>query len=225
MHRRCLLAAAAGIGLGPAAAQISPGGPVRPVGPVVPTGPTAAIGTSAHPSTEAPIDYPSVLRHHGVVVLLRHAATEPGIGDPPGYRLDNCASQRQLSADGRAQAARLGSVLAAQGLRPARVLSSRWCRCLDTARLAFGQASAWPALDSFFDAREREAAQTAVLRESLGLLAPGQVVAWVTHMVNIAALTGEVLAMGEALVLRADRQADGRGQVLQLGRLQTATRD
>jgi phosphohistidine phosphatase SixA len=212
VHRRCLLAAAAGISLGPAAAQ------------VMSAGSTAPVGSTAQPPTDTRIDYPAVLHHHGVVVLLRHAATEPGIGDPPGYRLDDCASQRQLSAEGRAQATRLGSVLAAQGLRPARVLSSRWCRCLDTARLAFGQASAWPALDSFFDAREREAAQTAALREALGLLAPGQVVAWVTHMVNIAALTGEVLAMGEALVLRADRQADGRGQVLRLGRIHTATR-
>jgi broad specificity phosphatase PhoE len=215
VHRRLLLAAAAGIGLGPAAAQ---GPSARLAGPA---------GSDAR-YADAHIDYATVLRSHGLVVMLRHAATEPGIGDPPGYQLDNCASQRNLSAEGRAQAARLGSVLAAQGLRPAQVLSSRWCRCMDTARLAFGQARAWPALDSFFDAREREAAQTASLREALLLLAPGQVVAWVTHMVNIAALTGDVLGMGEALVLRADRDAarlpDGRGQVLRLGRINTAAR-
>lgn len=209
MNRRLLLATAAGFGLGPAAAQGPPAGPA---------------GSGLDHSAGAPVDYPAVLRSHGLVVMLRHATTEPGIGDPPGYRLDDCGSQRQLSAEGRDQAGRLGRVLAARGLRPATVLSSRWCRCLDTARLAFGQVEAWPALDSFFDAREREPAQTAVLRDALGLLAPGKVVAWVTHMVNIAALTGDSTAMGEALVLRADHQRDGRLQVLRLGRIDSAAR-
>jgi phosphohistidine phosphatase SixA len=196
MHRRHLLGAAAGFGFG--------------------LGPAAAAANTAR------IDYPALLRSHGLVVMLRHAATEPGIGDPPGYRLDDCASQRNLSAEGRAQASRLGRVLAGQGLRPARVLSSRWCRCQDTARLAFGTTADWPALDSFFDDRPQEPAQTAALRDALGRLVPGEVVAWVTHMVNIAALTGDTLAMGEALVLRADRQRDGQVQVLRLGRIDTA---
>lgn len=65
---------------------------------------------------------------------------------------------------------------AAQGLRPATVLSSRWRRCLDTARPAFGKVQAWPALDPFFDASEREPTQTAVLHDALGALVPGEVV-------------------------------------------------
>ena len=209
MHRRLLLAAAAGSGLGTVAAQTPSAGPAQ---------------TGADHRAEAPIDAPTLLRSHGLVVMLRHAATEPGIGDPPGYRLDDCASQRQLSAQGRDDAARLGRVLAARGLRPTRVLSSRWCRCQDTARLAFGRAETWRALDSFFDARQQEAAQTAVLRDALWLLVPGEVVAWVTHMVNIAALTGDSVAMGEALVLRADRQRDGQWRVLRLARIDSASR-
>ncbi|MBL8352146.1 MAG: histidine phosphatase family protein [Burkholderiaceae bacterium] len=163
-------------------------------------------------------------RSHGLVVMLRHALTEPGVGDPPGWRLDDCGSQRNLSAEGRAQAQRLGAVLAAQGLRPARVRSSRWCRCLDTGRLAFGGAEPWPALDSFFDDRSREPAQTAALREALLALAPGEVQAWVTHQVNISALAGESTAMGEALVLRGERQPDGGVRVLRLGRIDAAAR-
>jgi len=158
-------------------------------------------------------------RSQGLVVMLRHAITEPGIGDPPGFRLDDCRSQRNLSAEGRLQAQRLGERLAAQGLRPTRVRSSRWCRCLDTARLAFGSVEPWPALDSFFDDRSGEPAQTAQLREALVALAPGEVQAWVTHQVNISALTGEGTAMGEALVLRGERQRDGSVRVLRLGRL------
>ena len=137
------------------------------------------------------------------VVLMRHARTVPGVGDPPGYRLDDCRTQRNLSEEGRADARRIGQQLRALGLQPQVVRSSRWCRCLDTAREAFGRVEPWPALDSFFDAPSREAAQTAELRRALTALAPGRVEAWVTHMVNIAALTGENVAMGEVLLLAA----------------------
>lgn len=159
------------------------------------------------------------LKTQGLVVMLRHAATEPGVGDPPGYTLGDCSSQRQLSAEGRAQARRLGPMLAAQGLKPGRVLSSRWCRCLDTARLAFGEVSPWPALDSFFDQRENEPGQTARLRTALQALQPGEVQAWVTHMVNIAALTGAGAGMGEAVVLAGGPAAAGQASVKVLARL------
>ncbi|HMS81661.1 MAG TPA: histidine phosphatase family protein, partial [Burkholderiaceae bacterium] len=77
------------------------------------------------------------LRDGGCVLLLRHALTEPGVGDPPGFRIEACGTQRNLSAQGRAQAARLGASLRDAGVAIGPVRSSRWCRCLDTARLAF----------------------------------------------------------------------------------------
>ena len=220
MHRRHWLAAAAGLGLGPALAQAPPAGPAASSdAQSAEARQNARQNALDDAASSRAIDYPTLLRSHGLVVLLRHAVTEPGIGDPPGYRLDDCSSQRQLSAEGRVQAGRLGSSLAALGLRPAKVMSSRWCRCQDTARLAFGQVATWPALDSFFDAPEREPAQTAMLRTALAALVPGEVVAWVTHMVNVAALSGDSLAMGEALVLRADRAGDGSLRLLRLGRV------
>ncbi len=141
----------------------------------------------------------------GVALLMRHAATEPGIGDPPGFRIDVCSTQRNLSAAGRAQAQRLGEALRARGIRFDEVRSSRWCRCLDTARLAFPEPALQPldALNSFFEDRSTAAAQTAELRRYLAALGTRRV-ALVTHMVNISALTGEGVAMGEALVVRAD---------------------
>lgn len=157
----------------------------------------------------------------GMALLLRHAATEPGVGDPPGHRLDVCSSQRQLSVAGRARARGIGPAMAAQGLRPARVLSSRWCRCLDTAREAFGQVEPWPALDSFFDAPARQPTQTRALQAALLALRPGELQVWVTHMVNIAALTGQNLAMGEALLVRAERRADGEVAVQAVRRVAT----
>jgi phosphohistidine phosphatase SixA len=137
------------------------------------------------------------------VLLLRHARTEPGVGDPPGFRLDACGTQRQLSDEGRGQARRLGERLRRDGWVPQEVLSSRWCRCLDTGREAFGTVQPWTALDSFFEDRGREPAQTAALRRALAEIAPGRRVAWVTHMVNIQALTGEGVAMGEGLLISA----------------------
>jgi phosphohistidine phosphatase SixA len=137
------------------------------------------------------------------VLLLRHAQTEPGIGDPPGFVLGQCSTQRNLSDAGREQARKLGAALRARGLTPQRVRSSRWCRCLDTARLAFGSVEPWPALDSLFGDRDRVDAQTAELRRALAALPGGRVEAWVTHQVNISALVGGGAAMGEVLLLRA----------------------
>jgi phosphohistidine phosphatase SixA len=145
----------------------------------------------------------------GPVLVLRHAQTEPGVGDPPGYRLDRCETQRNLSAEGRAQARAFGATLASRNLRPREIRSSRWCRCLDTGtaitRGLGGSAPAvgpWTPLDSFFDARERAAPQTAQLQQRLASLATGNgFELWVTHQVNISALTVSFTSMGQALWL------------------------
>lgn len=148
------------------------------------------------------VDAATALRRGGVAVLLRHAATEPGIGDPPGFRLGVCATQRQLSEQGRAQSQRIGAWFSARGLAPAEVRSSAWCRCLDTATLAFGRARAWTALNSFFGDRSVESGQSAELRKALGKLPAQGFEVWVTHQVNISALTGVSPGMGEAVVVR-----------------------
>ncbi len=144
------------------------------------------------------------LRTGGTVALLRHARA-PGTGDPAGFRLEDCATQRNLSEDGRDQARRIGAAFREHGVRIARILSSRWCRALDTARLAFGSVEPFPALDSFFGDRGTEAAQTRAVRDLIARW-QGQsgVLALVTHQVNITALTGVFPAEGEVLVLRPD---------------------
>jgi broad specificity phosphatase PhoE len=78
------------------------------------------------------------------VLAIRHALTEPGVGDPPGYVLGRCETQRQLSTEGRAQARAFGERLASIGWRPDAVWSSRWCRCLDTAALIAAGVGAPP---------------------------------------------------------------------------------
>lgn len=151
----------------------------------------------------------SLLKKEASVVLMRHAITEPGIGDPPGFRLDDCRTQRNLSEQGREQARRVGQLFASQGVVPAEVRSSAWCRCTDTARLAFGTHTVWPALNSFFQSSDGPQQTRQVLDELAALRVPGTTVL-ITHQVNITALTGETLAMGELFLARRPATGDQR---------------
>lgn len=138
------------------------------------------------------------------VLMMRHAIA-PGTGDPEGFTLGDCATQRNLDARGRAQARAVGAALAARGARPDRVLTSEWCRARDTAALlGFGPPEPLPALNSFFGDRPNEPAQTAALRRFLAEDSAGQRLMLVTHQVNITALTGLVPRSGEIVVLTRD---------------------
>ena len=152
------------------------------------------------------------LSEPGIVAIMRHALA-PGFSDPDSFALDDCATQRNLDARGRAQARETGSAIRAAGVRVDRVLASQWCRCRDTARLlGLGPVEDLPALNSFFRDRSRAGAQTAALREFLLGLPRGETVVLVTHYVNIHALTGRGAASGEVLLLEIGR--DGRVSAL-----------
>jgi broad specificity phosphatase PhoE len=172
---------------------------------------STAIGL-AHAQPVAP--FWRLLREGGCVVLMRHAQTEPGLGDPPGFTLGQCRTQRNLSAEGREQSRRVGDAFRREGIRVASVRSSAWCRCVDTAQLAFGEHTVWPAINSFFQGQGDGDAQTReVLTTVSGLRAPANWVL-VTHQVNISALSGEYPAMGELLATRPDPAAPGRLRLL-----------
>jgi phosphohistidine phosphatase SixA len=141
------------------------------------------------------------LRAGGKVVLIRHALA-PGTGDPPGFVLENCATQRNLSAEGRAQAARIGEAFRANGVPVDRVLSSGWCRCIETAALAFGTADVWPPLHSFFQDSSTSRAQTAETRAAVAAWSGPGTLVLVTHQVNITALTDIFPESGELIVLQ-----------------------
>lgn len=149
-------------------------------------------------------------RDPGIVTLLRHAQAR-GTGDPAGFTLDDCATQRNLSAEGRDAARRLGEALRAVGVRDADVRSSQWCRCLETARLmAVGPVVPAPYLNSFFlrrqgdGGRDDELTATRALRAAvLQKLDSRRPTFFVTHQVNITALTGVVPEEGEAVFVRA----------------------
>lgn len=137
---------------------------------------------------------------------MRHALA-PGGGDPPGFRLDAPETQRRLSDAGRAQARAVGARLA--GARFDHVLTSRWDRCRETARLlGLGAPVDAPPLDSFFAARDRGPAQTAATRALLLAMAPRETALLVTHQVNVTALTGVFPQSGEVVVFRIDEGGD-----------------
>jgi len=143
------------------------------------------------------------LRAGGYVLLIRHAATDPGIGDPPGFRLGVCSTQRNLSEAGRRQARALGAALRSRGIPTGPVLSSRWCRCLDTARLAFGRVEPAPMLDSMFrDSQAAARAKEGEVQARVGRHRERSNLVLVTHDVNIRALAGEYVAPGGILVAR-----------------------
>ena len=144
------------------------------------------------------------------VVLLRHASTVEGLGDPPGFRLDDCGTQRNLTEAGRAEARRIGEAFRRRMVPVGQVLSSRWCRCLETARMAFGDVTPWPPLDSFFDDRGREAERTRAVRIRLAEPLTARNLILVTHQVNITALTGIVPATGEVVILTPQPGGDFR---------------
>jgi broad specificity phosphatase PhoE len=152
-------------------------------------------------------------------LLIRHASTQPGLGDPPGFRLDDCSTQRNLSDAGRAEARRLGERLRRERVPIARVYASPWCRCRETAMLAFGKAEDWEPLSSFFDFPDREADYTERVKKRIADLSRREAranVVMVTHNVNIAALTRLSVAPSEMAIVRAE----GCCGVRTLGRLQ-----
>lgn len=133
----------------------------------------------------------------GRVLMLRHA-NAPGTGDPQNFRLDYCATQRNLDQDGRAQAAALGERLAQAGVARARVYSSQWCRCIETARLLkLGAVETLPALNSFYPRPQQREPTIAALRAFLaGLPKDGLPVVLVTHQFTINEFTGEGTGSG-----------------------------
>jgi phosphohistidine phosphatase SixA len=137
------------------------------------------------------------------VLLMRHADA-PGYGDPAGYVLGQCATQRNLGDVGKKQAKTIGAWLGQQGIASAQVFSSPWCRCLDTAQLLNKGAVS---LGSFFDNMALEKKQTkaleAFIQNELAKAAKVPVIL-VTHHVNIQAYTGKVVGVGDMVLVKVN---------------------
>jgi phosphohistidine phosphatase SixA len=147
----------------------------------------------------------ALLKQPGHVVFMRHsdAPGSGGFGDPPGYRLDDCATQRNLSDEGRAHAKRAGEAFRKHGLAFDRVLTSPWCRCKETAQLALGkEAEIFTPLSNLVGRSQHRDEQVKALRVYLAGLQPNVRVLFVTHGVVINALTGVSPASGEMVIVK-----------------------
>jgi broad specificity phosphatase PhoE len=146
----------------------------------------------------------TLLKNGREVVLLRHAVTTAGVGDPPGFKLQDCATQRNLTEAGRAAARRLGDAFREHGVPVGRVLSSPWCRCLDTARLAFGAAEVSQPLSNLYGRSEASARQVREMETLIATWRPegaGGNLVLVSHGSTILALTGISVEPAEMVVL------------------------
>jgi phosphohistidine phosphatase SixA len=164
----------------------------------------------------------SAIKQGGHVLLIRHASA-PGTFDPPGFKLDDCSTQRNLSEQGRAQARQLGEALRARKIPIGEVLSSQWCRCVDTATLAFGSANVvpMPILSSPTKlSSEQRTANTLAVQERIQRLSLAKPKAttnsvYVSHMFNVQDITGQAIDEGEILIVRgSDKQGDLKPIVL-----------
>ena len=145
------------------------------------------------------------LKAGGVALLLRHEQTESGMGDPPGFTLDNCKSQRNLSSDGRAQVRAMADRTKKNGVRFARVYTSQWCRCRDTAMLLAESKDAprdWPVLNSQFADNPRIADANEQIVSLLRTLPTNESWLLVSHQVNISSLTAVSPSSGEGVLVR-----------------------
>lgn len=152
----------------------------------------------------------SVLMQPGHALLLRHALA-PGVGDPEGFQLEHCDTQRNLSEQGRRQARQIGDKLRAAGIESATVYSSRWCRCLETAELLdFGKPQSLPAIDSFFRSRDADAKKVATEAFQQHLIAGEDKVAriYITHQVNLSALLGGFAASGDGYLVKISERGN-----------------
>lgn len=162
----------------------------------------AAAAALLSVSLAAHADPLSNLQADEAFLLMRHAYA-PGIGDPEGFQLRDCGTQRNLDEQGRREASAWGSRLRSIPLAESiQLYSSRWCRALETARgTELGSVHEIPALDSFFAERGRAAQATQDLRAFIADLPRDQLAVLITHQVNITALTGVVPRSGEALLI------------------------
>ena len=147
----------------------------------------------------------------GHILMIRHALA-PGNGDPSEFKLGDCATQRNLDERGRMQSRNIGRWLRTNGIKSARVYSSQWCRCLETAALMeMGTVTELSGLNSFYELPlNRESNLNALNKFISRQPVYGELIILVTHYVTIAAITNETIASGESVLLELHEDAPYR---------------
>jgi broad specificity phosphatase PhoE len=158
----------------------------------------------------------ALLERGGQIVLIRHGLTTPGVGDPPGFTLADCKTQRNLVDAGRLEAERLGAALRARKVPVARVLSSPWCRCIETAKIVFGTDPVVDdTLSNLFEHSQNRERQQAAFRKLVASAPTKGNLMLVTHGSTTAAFTGINQATAEMVIVTPE----GAEKYRVLGRL------
>ena len=144
------------------------------------------------------------------VIFLRHALA-PGFGDPNNFNKQDCSTQRNLSNKGRLQARLIGNYLKLTNLRFSQILTSEWCRCIDTAKeLNLGQWKTFSGLNSFFQEYEKKDQVMDKLQKKLDSLEYSDLVLFITHQVVILEETGVAPSSGEMVLYNSTTKQTAR---------------
>ena len=144
----------------------------------------------------------------GHILMIRHALA-PGSGDPANFRIGDCSTQRNLDDRGRKQAKAIGDWLRSNGITSARIYSSQWCRCLETAELLeMGVVVELTALNSFYELTQDREPNLKALRKFIAEQPfDGVLIILVTHFVTISAIANEAVSSGEGALLKLNEDA------------------
>ena len=137
------------------------------------------------------------------IILIRHSKA-PGFGDPPGFKIKDCKTQRNLSKEGIDQSKKIGKLFQKNQIKIDQVLSSQWCRCKDTAKYAFKNFKEFSALNSTFQPPYDKNAKKQIkeLKDFIQKWnGKGGNLVLVTHYVIITAITDVVPRSGEIVII------------------------
>ena len=156
-----------------------------------------------------------ILKKEGNIIFIRHAIA-PGNGDPQNFDISNCSTQRNLSKDGELQALKIGKFFKENEIKLTKVLSSEWCRCKDTAKIAFGNYETKNFLNSFYDERFSENKDKQILdfQQFIKNWNYSGNLALVTHyvviseMLDLATSSGEIVITNKNLEILSSLQID-----------------
>ena len=141
-------------------------------------------------------------RQGNKVILIRHSLA-PGSGDPAGFKIDDCKTQRNLNKVGIEQSKKIGKIFKDNKISIDIVLSSAWCRCKDTAYYAFGEFKEFSALNSTFSTpyNKNEPRQIKEIKKYLmNWKSEGKNLILVTHYSVITAITNAAPSSGEIVI-------------------------
>ncbi len=147
------------------------------------------------------------------VIFMRHALA-PGFGDPYNFIKEDCRTQRNLNNKGRLQARFIGNYLKASEIKFSEILTSEWCRCIDTIKeLNLGKWETFSGLNSFFQGHEKKDQVMNKLQKKLDSLDNSDLVLFVTHQVVITEQTGVAPSSGEMVLYNSITKEKARYMV------------